>query len=173
MSKAHQYIELQDSVFSRYVKTTVGSLTGMRANPHDIKLRIPFILETPEEAIIYEEKDNYAEYRGRGPIVYDKEVLEVYTAEEDAILRRVNAALFQEGLLVPYEKERETVVSRNELTESEVIKIAGTKLPTVFKSQLTGITSKTTLTRIKDALDALGRPKSFYTILETHEATLA
>jgi len=173
MSVKHQYIELQDRVFARYVKTAVGSVAGMRIDPHDHKIRIPFLLSTPDEAVIYKTVEDYAVYDGRGPIIYDKEVLETYSLEEDQIFRRINEPLFREGLLIVYEQERQPLVTRNDLTESEVIKIANVKLPNMFGKQLEGITAQTTLTRIRAALDAMGRPKSFYTVLDRHEAEIA
>lgn len=173
MSVKHQYIELQDRVYARYVKTAVGSVAGIRLDPHDHKIRIPFLLSTPDETVIYKTVEEYAVYDGRGPIIYDQEVLETYSIEEDQIFKRINERLFQQGLLVVYEQERQTLVTRNDLAESEVIKIANTKLPNMFNKQLEGITASTTLARIRSALDALGRPKSFYTVLDKHEAEIA
>lgn len=172
MSVKHQYIELQDRVYSRYVKTAVGSVAGIRVDPHDHKIRIPFLLSTPDETVIYKTVEEYAVYDGRGPIIYDKEVLETYSFEEDQIFKRINETLFKEGLLIAYEQERQALVTRNDLMESEVIKIANTRLPNVFQKQLEGITAQTTLARIRAALDALGRPKSFYTILDKHEVNI-
>jgi hypothetical protein len=164
-SRNHQFIELQETIFRRYHKTIMGSLAGMRVNPHKPAERLSFLLETPESNINWRKDEEYVIADSVQKIDYDTEVLEVYTVEEDKLFRRLNGRLFERGLLVEYQLEKPIATTENSLTDTEIFKLANHKTLSGFKTALKPITSQITFKRIKDALITLDRPMSFHRAL--------
>lgn len=159
---ALQYIELQDKVYKRYTKAELAALSGIRPNPHDLKERIPFLIITPESAISYKpDKDGYDIIDGRIRVDYDKEVLEIYSPEEDRIFRQINRKLIENGLLVEYQSTQPDLVTVNELSDSDIEQIARAKNPLILKGKVKDITSKVTLSRIREKLVELEKTKGY------------
>lgn len=166
MSVSHQYIELQDNVYKRYVKTQLGVLSGNRVNPHNVQQRLPFVLSTPDDKVVYKKikVDNleYDEVTGRDAAIdYDEEVLETYSETEDKIFRSINKRLFKEGLLVEYSEKNSDIDYTNALTDDEVERIAKIKNTMAFKKEIRALTKTPTLQRIMEKLLELDRPNSF------------
>lgn len=177
MSTNHQFIELQDHVYTRYVKTEIAALSGRRSNPHKIQEQIPFLLITPETKIHYTSTNQgdieVLEFNGRDPILdYDDEVLEIYSEKEDSIFRSLNRALFEKGLLVTYEQAKVAINMHNALTENEIEAFA--RIPQIlkFKSKLKTITSGAPLNRIREHLIRLDRPMRFIKELDDYASSI-
>lgn len=162
-----QYIELQDKVYKRYTKTELAALSGIRANPHDLKERIPFIIVTPESAILYKpDNDGYDTIQGRSHVDYDSEVLEIYSVEEDRIFRQINRKLIEKGYLVEYTNTKPDMVTVNDLSDEVVNEIARAKNPLVLKGKIKEITSKVTLLRIRERLEELEKTKGYLKVVD-------
>ena len=179
MSKNHQYIELQDKVYSRYIKTGVAILSGMRSDPYDPKNRIPYILKTPDSVVIWqEESDNEGNThlvvpQGRKPIIYEDEVLEVYSEAEDRVFKQLNRKLIESGDLIPYHEERLSDINMsNALSDNDIVLIANSATIPIFKKKIKTITSAPTLLRIDQKLTELGRKPSFKQALAEHQNTI-
>lgn len=178
MSKFHQYIELQDNVYKRYVKTQIGVLSGRRADPHDVSKTVPYVLSTPDEyikyrVVPYDGQDTY-EVDGHTPeISYDDEVLETYHADDDKIFRTLNRKLMSEGLIVEYTGAQNTVDLTNALTDIDIAELAQTKNLLAFKKQLKQITSHVTLDRIVLAAIEKDRPNSFLRAIKERKDELS
>lgn len=173
MSINHQFINLQDNVCKRYVKTEIATLSGKRVDPHNLHEQMPFLLITPESKIKYSTTKqgdlDIAEFDGRDPeIDYDNEVLEVYSEKEDKIFRSLNKALFEKGLLVTYDHANGAINMQNALTENEIEAIARMPQPMKFRSRLKTITSHATLNRIREHVIRLDRPMRFIRELDDY-----
>lgn len=171
MSVNHQFIELQDTeIYARYQKTQVAALALERPNPHDLTKRAQVLLVTPESSLRYlKDKDGYDIFDGRAGIDYDEEVIEIYSAQEDKIFRRLNEKLIADGELVLYQDQRIAADTSNALTQAQVVEIASVKSIPIFKSKLKAVTSVITLDRIRESLIQLGRPMSFVNALDEYK----
>lgn len=160
----NQFIHLQGKVYKRYIKASLGILSGWRVDPGNVSQRMPYILETPEKNVSYIQDEDYVKADKRLSVDYDKEILEVYSEEEDKLFRRLNRTNIENGLIIEYLEELGTIDTTNELTDQTLKGIADTKNLLQFKKRIAEITSPITLKRILDMLD--DRPKSFTTALE-------
>lgn len=179
-SKRHQYIELGDKVYKRYIKTEFGILTGYRPNPHDIKQRVDFLLQTSEDKVTWEKESNPEDDKhivlvkpiGK-KIDYDDEVLEIYSEVEDRIFRQLNRKLLESGALAEYHEEKSMEINMsNALSDTDVFTIANSASIPIFKKKIKSITSKVTLDRISLKLDELNRKPSFKQALAEYSKTL-
>lgn len=162
-----QYYELQDKVYKRYTKTILGGLSGIRCNPHNITERVPFVLVTPESAVKYvKDKDDYDVIDGKNNTDYEKEVLEVYSPEEDRVFRQLNRLSIEKGLLVEYKDKNVEINTTNELSDDGILEIARAKNPLVLKSKVKDITSPVTLQRIRDKLNELDKSKGYIKVID-------
>lgn len=168
MSKNHQMFDLQNgTIFKRYQKTIVGSLAGIRPDPHKLQDRISYLLSTPEHNVSYTlDNDGFAVFDGVKVVDYDEEVLEIYSEQEDRIFRRLNETYINSGILVEYSTIRTVFSTSNDLTDQQVRDLAVIRLPNSFKKAIEPITSAHTLKRILREIETADRPKSFYKIVE-------
>lgn len=160
----NQFIHLQGKVYKRYIKTSLGILSGYRVNPEDHSQRLAFTLKTPEDHVVFVQDDDYVRADKRASVNYDEEILEIYSEAEDRLFRRLNRQSIEDGLLVEYLDSDTEIDTTNELTDKDLQYIADTKNLLQFKKRIGEITSPVTLKRILDLLD--DRPKSFTTALE-------
>ena len=180
MSTNHIYIELEEKVFARYIKTVPSILSGIRADPYDLKSRIPFILRTPESRVIWETETNEAEehtanvvIKSLKPVIYEDEVLEVYSDVENRVFQQLNRKLLETGILIPYHETRTQLDTVNILSDQEILEIANSPSIPVFKKKLKAITSAWVLDRISSKLEELNRKPSFKLALaEYKDATV-
>jgi hypothetical protein len=164
MSVAHNFVTHRDKVYKRYIKTSLGVLSGKRPDPSDLNRSVPFVLSTPESLVTVEKSPDgeYDVITGHAPTIdYEEEVLEVYSEDEDKIFRHFNRKSFEKGLLVEYTEEQEPISYENALTDEELEKIAFTKSLLQFKKRIQAITSEHTLERLEHILDKNDRPRSF------------
>jgi hypothetical protein len=165
-SKNHVYYELQDHTYKRYVKTPIGILAGMRVNPHDITQRVPFLLQSDERRVAYE-KDEYGFDKSDkiatiAPPTED-DILETYSEEEDRVFRRINAALFAQGLLVETTAPEQANNHENALTDTQIADLCNNWLR--FKKHVPTITASITLDRIEQHLKALNRNQRWFDVV--------
>lgn len=157
--KNNIFAHLNEQVFRRYKKTVPYMITGARPDPENIRNRIGFILETDSANFDYE----------HGTIkqfVIDDEVIEIYSEAEDKVFRKENAALFAQGLLVPYEEFVSiAVTSQNELSDSDITALAQLKNLPQFKKRVQTL-SDVAKKRLKLKLEELNRPISFYKAID-------
>jgi len=149
----HQYINHSDSVVERYVKTVLHGISGYRYDPDTGKVT-DFFLSTPESVF------NFATRERNGDIVYDSEVLELYTDQEVKYFKRANKSLLERGLLKPYYATSIATDESNLLDDTQIEEIAAIVTPAQLKKRLATITSEVTLNRILDSMQALGRKES-------------
>lgn len=157
MSKDTIFVEYADKVFSRYKKTTVGAVAGIRLNPRD-GTRMPFILMSDFKN--FDPETNTLTFN------YDTDVIEIYSEQEDRVFLALNRYLFQNGLIAPYDGTRDSVDMSNALSDAEISDIAGSKNLLNFKKRIKAIDSVTTLQRIKDTTERADRPISFIRAIE-------
>jgi hypothetical protein len=148
----HQFIELNDQVVARYIKTVLSPVTGYRLNPRNApnpNERIDFLLATPESSLeITPYGDGEPAKHKQVRISYEDEVLELYTETEKRSFERMNRLLIQNGILVPYEGTQPELDMTNVLSDVEIRKIATTKTTAVFKTRIDDLTSVPTLESI-------------------------
>lgn len=145
-----QYVQLSDKVVKRYTKTVPHMVAGVRANPFDTTVTVPFLLQTPEEYFDFETKEVTGTH-------YESDVLELYSDVEVTLFQRLNAPLFKAGLLKEYTERAPEADTSNILTDDEVRSIASTQTPNQLKSRLATITSVPTLNRILKEAKLLDR----------------
>lgn len=181
MSKNHQFIELGDQVYARYIKTEYGILTGLRPNPHDHRQRIDFLIKTPEDKVTWEtevnpeDKDHVVMVRPISrKIDYDSEVIEIYSEIENRIFKQLNRKLFESGVLAEYHEEKNMDINMsNALTDTQLFEIANSASVPVFKKKIKPITSVNVLDRIEQKLIELERKPSFKMALAEHRKTVS
>lgn len=157
MSINNIVVEFDQNVYSRYKKTSVGAIAGKRLDPAS-KQRVDFLLMSDWKN--FNRENNTLKFN------YDTDVIEIYSADEDRVFRILNAYLFQNGMLAPYDGNREEINLSNSLSDVEVSDIAASKNLLAFKKKLSGISSVSTLYRIKDVTERADRPVSFIRALE-------
>lgn len=150
-------VEFDQSVYTRYKKTTMGGISGKRLDPHT-KQRIDFLLISDWK--------NYTLETNTLKFNYDTDVIEIYSADEDRVFRILNAYLFQNGMIAPYDGSRDLAGMGNALSDAEISDIAASKNHLSFKKKIREINSVTTLHRIKDVTERADRPVSFIRALE-------
>jgi len=165
-SSNHQFLEYSGNVVARYYKTVPYIVTGLRLNPHNPSERIAFVLQTPEEQFDFDLKE-------RKDISYNDEVLELYSDTEAKLFERLNASLFENGLLATYTGQTVQINKSNYLTDEEVELIAGTRTVSKLQERLSTITSRATVTRILEAAQEMNRPVRIVTAIsdKLHELT--
>lgn len=157
----HQFLEIQDQVYSRYRKTSVGAVCGARLHPRTQE-RIPFILMSEENN--FNPEDNTLSFS------YDTDVIEIYSPQEDKTFRAWNSYLFKTGLLVPYTGEKEEVDTSAAMSDEDVTALVATKNLLQFKSKISKINSKVTLQRILEETRRQDKKHSFVQTVETRIA---
>jgi len=143
MSKNNIYPAFE-TVYKRYAKVPVHIVAGARLDPHDSAKNIGWTLSTREENFDIEKQQ-------RSEFAYEDEVIEVYTALEDKMFRKLNSKLFSLGLLKEYDQEALPPDMVNFLTDSEILEIVELKSLTELAKRLQLLTSLTTLQRIRES----------------------
>jgi len=160
-SKNHQFVELADRVYKRYVRTTVEPITGIRQDPLNPTVRIEFILATPDENYDYTPyTKDHTTIVTQKVFTYFEEVLETYDPNEDRVFQQLNRLQLQAGKLKEYTEAAPEINTANMLTDIQVIKLASIKQLPALRKELTTITSPQTLERVKAMAEALDRPTS-------------
>lgn len=157
MSKNNQWVEFSENVFTRYKKAVVSSISGTRLDPIT-KQRIAFILMSDWK--------DYNMETEKLVFNYDRDVIEIYSKEEDRVFRLLNAYLFQSGNLVPFDGTRDLIDTTNAMTDLDISDLAATKNILAFKKKLAAITSRVTLDRLRDITERADRPVSFIRAIE-------
>lgn len=159
MSVNNIYIEFDQNVYSRYKKTSTGAIAGKRQDPHSqTRQRVDFLLMSDWKD--FDMNTNSVRFN------YDNDVIEIYSADEDRVFRILNAYLFQNGYLAPYDGNRDAPDMSNLLSDAAVSDIAASKNLLSFKKHIRAIDSKVTLQRIKDVTERADRPVSFIRAIE-------
>jgi len=141
MSKYHQYPEYSDRVVERYQKTVPCKLSGIRLNPHDDVTRIDFLLKSKAD------DSNAAEFS------YMHDVIELYSEKESRMFKALNAKLFEEGSLVPFNDKPREVKTDNMLTDDEIKALAKFGTKEKFAARLQEFNSWIPISRILAQLD--------------------
>lgn len=157
MSKNHQFLELSDSVYARYKKTTNGAVSGRRLNPLRDNERVEFVLMSHHTR--YNPDTNHLRFN------YDTDILETYNEKDDRLFRLLNSYLFQNGYIAPYDGDRESVSTANALSDTAISDLAATKNLMSFKKKIAGL-NRHNLTRLLDVVRRADRPISFATAIE-------
>lgn len=156
-SENHQYLEFNDQVKKRYVRTVLQPITGYRLNPRNNvnpNERIAFVLATPDdnvEIIPYEE--GIPTQVKQTKFSYEDEVLELYTDLEVRSFERMNKLLIENGILVPYNEQAPQIDITNLLTKEEILKIVKMRQTPTFKARVDQITSINTLKSLLSELE--------------------
>jgi hypothetical protein len=156
----HQFLEIQDKVYSRYRKTSVGAVCGARLHPRT-QDRVSFILMSSDNK--FNPEGNKLEFD------YDTDVVEIYSEGEDKTFRAWNSYLFKTGLLVPYTGEKEADDISAAMSDEEITSLVATKNLLQFKSKVSKISSKHTLQRI---LEENRRQDKKHSFIQTVEARI-
>lgn len=162
----HQFVQFSEQVYARYVKTVPYIVSGMRSNPFEPGKLVSWVLQTPEHNYDFETKRVTH-------VSYSDEVLEVYSAAEDAILKRSNRGLFEQGLLKEYTEAAPVMDTANVLTDEDVAEIARLTTLAAMKSKLATITSPVTLQRVRDKARELDRSVRIIELIDARIAELA
>lgn len=157
----HQFLEFSDQVYSRYRKTSVGAVSGIRLHPRTQE-RIPFILMSNDNR--FNPEGNKLDFD------YETDVVETYSQLEDKTFRAWNSYLFKTGLLVPYSGEKEAVDTSAAMSDEDVAALAATKNLLQFKSKLNKINSPITLQRILEEARLQDKKHSFIQAVESRLA---
>lgn len=157
----NQFIEFNDTVIARYIKTPISAVSGWRSDPHRPENRIDWLLATPVDAT--EVRTNIY---GRAEAVklrteYDAEVIEIYSETEHTKFKQWNKRLIAEGILVPFTGALPELETANSVTDETVDRIAKVKTITQFRAEISEFTSRHTVQRILDAAIVADRPISF------------
>jgi len=151
------WIEYSDRIVSRYKRTCVNAVSGIRLHPNTND-RISFVLNS--------NWDDFDKLTETVKFRYDNDIIEIYSEQEDKVFRLINAYLFQNGYLAPYGGSKEVVSTANSLSDEALADIAGAKSITVFEEHVKELTSLVTLTRLLEAVKSADRPYSFINIVE-------
>lgn len=150
-SKNTIFVEYADQVFSRYKKTTVGAVCGKRLSPFD-NSRIDFVLMS-----------NWGKFNpenNRLKFNYETDVIEIYSEQEDKVFRALNAYLFHNGLIAPFDGTRDAVDTSNALGDVEITDLAATKNLLSFKKKISTL-NEHNLNRLLEMVKRADRPYSF------------
>lgn len=158
-SANHQFVEFADQVKMRYVKVGISALSGYRLNPRNAvnpNERIEFLLATPEEDVeIIPYREGEPTKVKQTKLVYENEVLELYTDQEVKSFERMNRLLIENGLLVPYSGSATEIDRANLIDSAELMKLAKMKQTLLFKQKVDELTSQHVLQRLLDILEDL------------------
>lgn len=170
-STNHQFIEFDEQIKKRYVKTIPGLLTGNRLDPHRPENRLHWLLHTPANSFAYDRTETGVKAR-RIAFDYNAEVVELYSDTEVKLFERLNKAAIESGVLVEYTEASPGIDTTNVLTDEEILEVAKLKQTTAFNKRIDSFTSLHTLERIEKALDDLDRPASFGKIVREKKREL-
>lgn len=157
MSKHNIYPQFTDRIVSRWQKTTIYPIAGKRLDPHDKNKQLDFILRTREENYNFETKQI--------TVVYDDEVLELYSDDEQRLFLALNRAAVEAGLLKPYTETKRAVDETNILSDEQVTALATTANHLKFEAEIKKITSLITLRRIAQEIPDT-RSLKFFRVVE-------
>jgi len=157
MSINHQFLEFNDRVVKRYVKTVLYRVSGWRVDPHRPENRLDFLLITPEKDIEFITQAEGSPKLNHTRFSYDDEVLELYSDTEARVFERWNKSLIERGLIKEYTLTAPSIDNSNMLTDRDVKDIANIRQLTALKKRLSTITSDVSLIRIKEAATELDR----------------
>ena len=143
MSKYHQYPEYSDRVVARYQKTIPCKIAGIRLNPHDDVTRMDFLIESREENFI----DNAVVFK------YKDDIIELYSDKEARMFKSLNAKLFEDGAIAPYNEAPAEVRMDNMLTDNDVKSLAKFGTKDKFAEKLKEFDSWVPVSRILAQLD--------------------
>ena len=143
MSRNNIYPEMQ-KVFKRYAKVPVFIVAGLRLDPTDSRTQVGWTLSTSEDSFDFEGKR-------RTEFVYDDEVIEIYSEEEDKLFKRINKSLFSRGLLKEYNEEDLPPDLTNFMSDADIDEIVDLKTMSEFTKRLDSLTSVPTIKRIHEA----------------------
>jgi hypothetical protein len=150
--------QLASKIFARYKKTVPYMLGGRRLDPFKVN-------ENAEMDWILQTDDDNFDFITKQPsgFTYEDEVIELYSEVELQVFKKLNAALFSEGLLQVYQGTQTEVVDNTGIDLDELAKI---KLPTQFKKAVAKL-PKTMLPALEKKLREKNRPISFFDIVQT------
>lgn len=143
MSRYHQYPEYSDRVVARYQKTIPCKIAGIRLNPHDDMTRMDFLLESREDNFV----DNSVVFN------YRDDIIELYSDKEARMFKSLNAKLFEEGAIAPYNEAPAEVRMDNTLSDAEVKALAKYGTKEKFAEKLKEFDSWVPVSRILAQLD--------------------
>lgn len=143
MSKYHQYPEYSDRVVARYQKTIPCKIAGIRLNPHDDVTRMDFLIESREDNFI----DNAVVFK------YKDDIIELYSEKEARMFKSLNAKLFEDGAIAPYNEVPAEVRMDNMLTDNDVKSLAKFGTKDKFAEKLKEFDSWVPVSRILAQLD--------------------
>ena len=143
MSKYHQYPEYSDRVVARYQKTIPCKIAGIRLNPHDDVTRMDFLIESREDNFI----DNAVVFN------YKDDIIELYSDKEARMFKSLNAKLFEDGAIAPYNEAPAEVRMDNMLTDNDVKSLAKFGTKDKFAEKLKEFDSWVPVSRILAQLD--------------------
>lgn len=158
MSANNQFIEYDDQVYARYKKASIGAVSGIRLHPRTQE-RVGFILLSSLDNFTIETKSL--------DFNYDTDILEIYSPEEDRLFRKLNAYLFNSGLLIPFEDSKEEIVTTNALADDDLTELVMLKNFKQFESRINKITSRVTLDRARAVAESKDRPYSYIRAIES------
>jgi len=175
----HQFLEFNQQVVKRYVRTTIYPIGGLRLNPRSDKFDvIEFLLATPEDNYSYTPN---VDPQGGAVIStdvkqvkfdYADEVLELYTTEEVGLFQRLNRELLVDGALVEYDDTAPEIDLVNTLSDGDIKRLVRLKTKSTFESKIKEITSIRTLKLVMAALEDTDAPMSYAKIVKERENEL-
>jgi hypothetical protein len=133
------YPEFSDKIYSRWMKTTVCAVAGVRLNPHDLTERITFLLRSDEDNFDIEKKEI--------SFSYETDVLEIYDPIEVRMFAALNKAIMVQGLLAPYLDTPKPIDMSNVYSDADIQAIVTMKKPELL-AKLETITTWATMGRI-------------------------
>ena len=140
----HQFSQLKDRVYSAYAKTVVHILAMTRINPADHSQILTVLLKSAEK--------DYDTIEKVWTFNYANDVVELYSAEEDAYFTAQNKPLFTAGKLIPCTAHKVSeLVALTPLLATDLEMVAA--LPSAaFVERVDAITALATLERIRRIL---------------------
>jgi len=140
----HQFSQLKDRVYSAYAKTVVHILALSRLNPADHSQVLTVVLKSKETS--------YDPIEKVWTFDYATDVVELYSADEDAYFTAQNKPLFTAGKLIPATAGKVSeVIALTPLLATDLEMVAA--LPSAaFVEKVDAITALATLERIRRIL---------------------
>jgi hypothetical protein len=174
MSKNHQFIEFDQQVVERWIKTVSHMVSGKRLNPYKPSESIDFVLRTNPTNFDFTKlnKKDFPDSSSKVTLVYEDEVLELYSDNEARLFRRFNKTLIERGLIRLYDGEASGVDTTNSMSDADLEAIANLSPITAYKKQLYGISSPVTVGRLIAVLARLDKSASYIKAAEEHLLTL-
>lgn len=171
-SKNHQFIEFDEQIVERWVKTVPHMVSGKRVNPHKPTEYIDWVLKTNSANFNYSAYSKQKPFAEKVTFEYRDEVLELYSEQEQKVFKRINRNLIERGLLKLYHGQEGSVNTNNVLSDEEIQELINLPTLPAFKKRLQLITSTITLDRIKQALIDGDKSVKWVSAVTEHSASL-